>query len=471
MTPMRHMPPAPLHGLLSVKRGGQLSRRQHRLAHLENACLALRALDTAPVEWSACIIDARIQPDASNLCIVLSAPSFRIRLYAHSHTKYQLWLRAISASALWKVHNFYQIGTDQVLATGQFATVYKARDAATQTPVAVKYVPLRVRESSVLDQAYLTELVQRECRISRLVDHRSIVTVYDVFEEPDCVYIVMQYCEYTLQDVMNCHTLLTEMQAACVMRQLLDGIAYLHNRNIVHRDLKPDNILCSDLHQPMRVQICDFGIANFTGKRAEIQQTKRSKDERAYPKRARNDAKLADDGEYGVYNRPIHLGALIESMAERKKRASIGFHQKEVESAHAAVQDDCSNSMQLRFGRTIDGLMLTSAIGAPSYVAPELVKGQRYGKPVDIWACGVLLFFMLCGYLPFEGRDAGEVARKIKECDLDLESGAWSRVSDEAKLFVRCLLQVDPLKRVTLECALENEWLEKGCEGSERELM
>lgn len=80
--------------------------------------------------------------------------------------------------------------------------------------------------------------------------------------------------------------------------------------------------------------------------------------------------------------------------------------------------------------------MLISAIGAPSYVAPGLMRGLWYGKLVDMWGCGVLRVIMLSGYLAFEGRYTNEVLRKIGLCQSELLIGSWGRVSEEAKRLV-----------------------------------
>lgn len=463
--PNLHPPPPPVHGLLSVKRGGQFSKRIRRLATLENATLELRAQDNAPVEWTMPLIDVKVLSDVSNFCITLTSSSFRIRLYAHSSIKFDMWLRALQTSSRWKVQNFYDIQTDQIVGEGQFGVVYKAIERQSKAVVAIKQIskpPVAKRTETT----YMAQLLARECRISRLLSHSAIVNVRDVFEAPDKVYIVMDFMPYTLHDIMKSTTVLAESHAAHIMKQLLAGVSYLHGKNIVHRDIKPDNILSLNVSHPFSVKICDFGMANFPGKRVDS-PTAKCTDDRLVPKRIRSPDTaelLCDENALTPFSRPISLHRLTEAAREKPKRkSSIGYHSNS--SADGVLQESGTDNNEniIKFGSAIDGLTLTSAIGAPSYVAPELVKGHRYGKPVDVWGCGVMMFYMLSGYLPFEGTDAIDVLKKISVCELDFSTGSWNRVSTEAKRFVRMLMHPDPRKRITADCALENEWIVSHC--------
>lgn len=111
------------------------------------------------------------------------------------------------------------------------------------------------------------------------------------------------------------------------------------------------------------------------------------------------------------------------------------------------------------FPSAIDGFTLTSAIGTPCYVAPEIVERERYGPPVDVWGCGLLLYLMLCGELPFKGKDSSETLEKIRECELKMEGPVWSEISFAARTLVRGMLQKDPRRRITVEQALAHNWI------------
>jgi len=67
--------------------------------------------------------------------------------------------------------------------------------------------------------------------------------------------------------------------------------------------------------------------------------------------------------------------------------------------------------------------LLKTACGSPCYAAPEMIAGEKYnGLKVDLWSCGVILFAMLCGYLPFDDPDTQKLYRKILKIDYDIPS-------------------------------------------------
>jgi len=104
--------------------------------------------------------------------------------------------------------------------------------------------------------------------------------------------------------------------------------------------------------------------------------------------------------------------------------------------------------------------------GTPQYVAPEiLTKAEKegYGKAVDMWSLGVILFVLLGGYAPFEDDPNGGVKlfEKIKKAKYSFNPKYWNHVSEEAKDLIRNLLVVDPSQRLTAEQALSHPWIAK----------
>ncbi|XP_020562966.1 serine/threonine-protein kinase DCLK3 isoform X2 [Oryzias latipes] len=99
--------------------------------------------------------------------------------------------------------------------------------------------------------------------------------------------------------------------------------------------------------------------------------------------------------------------------------------------------------------------------GTPTYVAPEILHETGYGVAVDVWALGVILFVLLCGFPPFRSRerDQEELFKLIKQAQLHFPSPYWDSISEEAKSLVRCLLEVDPTLRLTAEQTLQHPWV------------
>ena len=99
--------------------------------------------------------------------------------------------------------------------------------------------------------------------------------------------------------------------------------------------------------------------------------------------------------------------------------------------------------------------------GTPMYVAPEIVTGKKYGNGVDLWSCGVVLFILLAGVVPFDEDPADEQAiyRRIARGAFSLNAPEWQAVSSDAKALVSGLLTVNPMQRLTAQAALAHPWL------------
>lgn len=102
---------------------------------------------------------------------------------------------------------------------------------------------------------------------------------------------------------------------------------------------------------------------------------------------------------------------------------------------------------------------LQTACGTPGYVAPEVLKGLKYGKQVDIWSLGVILFILLCGYPPFYHEDTNALYDLIKKGKYEFREHYWKNISDDAKNVIRSMLTVDPKQRATCEQLKDNPWI------------
>jgi len=102
---------------------------------------------------------------------------------------------------------------------------------------------------------------------------------------------------------------------------------------------------------------------------------------------------------------------------------------------------------------------MTTACGTPGYVAPEVLKNEPYGKAVDMWSLGVILYILLCGFPPFYHESTAALYKQIKKGEYDFPDPYWTDISDSAKNLVQCLLTVDPKKRYTAKQVLAHPWI------------
>ncbi|XP_042166996.1 calcium/calmodulin-dependent protein kinase type II subunit beta isoform X4 [Oncorhynchus tshawytscha] len=97
--------------------------------------------------------------------------------------------------------------------------------------------------------------------------------------------------------------------------------------------------------------------------------------------------------------------------------------------------------------------------GTPGYLSPEVLRKEAYGKPVDIWACGVILYILLVGYPPFWDEDQHKLYQQIKAGAYDFPSPEWDSVTPEAKNLINQMLTINPAKRITAQEALKHPWV------------
>jgi calcium/calmodulin-dependent protein kinase I len=258
----------------------------------------------------------------------------------------------------------YEIGKE--LGKGAFSSVYRAKNKFTDEEVAIKVVKKRDVEKRDL------ELLEREIKILKKLKHPNIVRLFDLFDSPESIYIVLELVpEGELFDHLITNGVYTESDARSIVRQVLEGVDYMHKNGVVHRDLKPENLLCKDA---THIKIADFGM---------------SKD--------------------------------ISSMG-----------------------------------------MLKTAVGTPSYIAPEIIQGVNstaYDSGCDIWSIGVLCYVILSGYTPFWGETQDELFCRITAAIFEFPSPEWDEISQQAKDFVTSLLTPNPSDRPSAEAALNHEWI------------
>ena len=166
----------------------------------------------------------------------------------------------------------------------------------------------------------------KENEIATKFNHINVVYVFDIFEDKENCYLIMDFCKKgELFDYIVKHQRLSENEASNFFYQLINGVEYIHSMGIAHRDLKPENLLLTNDNV---LKIIDFGLSHeFNG---------------------------------------------IE--------------------------------------------LLKTKCGSPSYAAPEIICCPYYdGFKTDIWCCGIILYAMLCGFLPFEGDDNTLLFRNILE--------------------------------------------------------
>ncbi len=152
----------------------------------------------------------------------------------------------------------YQIESE--LGKGAMGVVYKATDPNIGRAVALKTLRLDVHG---IEQEEMLRRFKNEARSAGVLNHPSIVTIYDAGEDQGLFYIAMEFIEgRTLGELIQEHRVLPVEQVISITRNICAGLDYAHNKGIVHRDIKPANIMITP---EGAAKIMDFGIAKVSG--------------------------------------------------------------------------------------------------------------------------------------------------------------------------------------------------------------
>ncbi|KAL3615750.1 CBL-interacting protein kinase 18 [Castilleja foliolosa] len=258
----------------------------------------------------------------------------------------------------------YEMG--KLLGQGTFAKVYHARDIKDGTSFAIKVI-----DKEKILKVGMTEQIEREISVMRLVKHPNVVHLHEVLATKSKIYFALEYVRGGELFNKVARGRLKVDSARKYFLQLISAVDFCHSRGVYHRDLKPENLLLDDNGN---LKVTDFG-----------------------------------------------LSALAES-------------------------------------RRQDGLLHTTC-GTPAYVAPEVISRRGYdGAKADIWSCGVILFVLLSGNLPFQDSNLMEMYRKIGKGEYKCPE--W--VPSDARRLISKMLDPNPNTRISISKIMESSFFRKG---------
>eukprot|EP00475_Leptophrys_vorax_P022944 TRINITY_DN3122_c0_g1_i1.p1 TRINITY_DN3122_c0_g1~~TRINITY_DN3122_c0_g1_i1.p1 ORF type:complete len:630 (-),score=105.96 TRINITY_DN3122_c0_g1_i1:1000-2889(-) len=348
-----------------------------------------------------------------------------------------------------KVADQYTLG--RTLAIGTYGRIRLAEHKSTGTPVAVKML-CRKKLQRAGHEAI--RLAVREVEIlKRILPHSNVIKLFQIFRSKRAIFLVLELARGgELYDLLMKKGRLSEPEAASVMWQLLKGVKHCHGLGIVHRDIKPENLLlleprnssttfadgrkrsASLVGDPsgLKVKIADFGLAaSVLSLGLPVEKSFRSSSLR--------DSLMDIDTKS---NSPVEDDHNI---------GELDFQRSTAESIHEVADIESLLSSQL----------LVTTCGSPSYVAPEVLGGRKYlGPPVDMWSCGIVLYTMLCGELPFEDDSLIGLYSKIKKGGFKVPS----HLSSEALSLIQGLLVLEPEARFSVDNALRHSFFKKNAE-------
>lgn len=166
------------------------------------------------------------------------------------------------------LEDIYDVETE--LGRGQFAVVKKCLSKENNNYVAAKFIQIKKTKAS--RKGLSREMIEREAGILKMIDHRKIIKLHDVFDlGTEMVLVLELLCGGELFEVLCEEDYLTETKACGYMKQVLEAMVYLHDKNIMHLDIKPENIVLKS-KDSTEIKLVDFGLAQVAKPGQEIKE-------------------------------------------------------------------------------------------------------------------------------------------------------------------------------------------------------
>ncbi|KAI4496245.1 hypothetical protein M0804_000055 [Polistes exclamans] len=270
---------------------------------------------------------------------------------------------------------------------GKYATVRRCRERSSGRQWAAKFLRKRRRAQELRAEAlHEVAVLDAAAHCSRLV------SLHQVFETNTEMVLVLELAPGgELQMILDRDEVPEERQVARLLKQILDGIAFLHSLNVAHLDIKPQNLVLTGDFPDCDVKLCDFGISRYISHGADIRE-------------------ILGTPDYVVGNKAARTGGDGDG------------------DGGGGDGGDGNN-------RTVD---LTQT------KAPEVLNYEPISLATDMWSVGVLLYVLLTGCSPFGGDTKQETFCNISRCRLDFPDDLFEDVSEEARDLMRKLMVKDP---------------------------
>ena len=302
------------------------------------------------------------------------------------------------------------------LGEGTYGKVYKVKNKHNNLYRAMKqinknYISERVRNK-----------IMEEIEILKELNYIYIIKLYEYYVTKEHIYLLSELSnEGDLQKKLDNLKVFPEFFVKIIMFQIFKALRFLNEKNIIHGDLKLENILLINYNEDIN-----------TNKKNK----NKNKKEDGFIEAIKHDMKIINE-------------------KKDKNNSNIDLNQLQINNYGIKLIDfGCSKI----FTRTKKNF--SDIIGTLVYCSPEVLYGE-YNKLCDIWSCGVIMYYLLSGYFPFEGETEEEITSKIFLSKYNFDEKYFNNISEEGKDLISKCLKNEPKKRITIEEALNHKFFDE----------
>ena len=323
---------------------------------------------------------------------------------------------------------------------GSYSSVYKVKNKSTNKIRAMKIMPKNFQKDN--------NEIMREINILKNLDHPNVMKIYEFLEDDTNYYLIEEFCdEGDLETALDKEKIYCEFLVKFIMYQVFLAINYLHSNNIVHQDIKKKNI----------------SIIKFDEEKENKNPELKTKDSIKKFKRQLS--------EKMVFSNPLVYKDDIFIKINEDREAQDELANKKLIKHLSKKTKDYLYELSKRTVKVIDfgeaifmpqkKKLINDIAGTLNYLSPELIQGQMI-KELDEWSCGVLMYNLLSGKFPFDGKSEEEIFYNIETQKLNLDIPELKNISKDCKDLISKLLERDVKKRIKAKKALEHSFFKTG---------
>lgn len=399
-------------------------------------------------------------------CNILHEKSFKLTFFSLHQQQFHLNLDLIqtnnsffSCGQIYTLHNKYYIDKNVKLGKGAFSTVYSAIDSKNKKYAVKHILKSRSYSPSSMNNTIVNkdDIIDNEIfilkRIIRAPKSNFIIKVYDIYEDKGDIFIVMEYLDSTLNNLIqefNNKKLIDEFLIWKIIRGLVMSIDYCHNTVfITHSDIHPKNILLSNDKQ--NVKLCDFGLA-----KAEEEMSFQFNLNNTLLKRNSSIRKKKQNVFNGYLKPPEVIENSIKSIYNVKNMKTNVFNnmasnpQKKINITNNNSISFLHNNGSLIY-KNIKEKSLFSENGYTNnqIVSTNLLLNYENRKAIDMWMLGVTIYWILHGNINcFEIDNDNNTYKFYLDDEKSIENG---NIDKNLINLMENLLSFDPKERYTVE--------------------
>ncbi len=279
---------------------------------------------------------------------------------------------------------------------------------------------MKIIPKNNLKPGFTEDEIEQEINILKNLDHPHVIKIYEVYNDDDYYYLINEFCsEGDLSEKLSQMRHLPECIVKVLMFQIFSAVSYLHARRIIHGDIKLENIMVDST----------LSVNNRRRRKSFVTSVREDAD-------------------------TIQLSRMNSTSTEKEANVLPSPNSKmqfnKMKYFDLKLIDFGCSKIFSKYRKNFE-----DTIGTLVYCSPEVLR-NNYNEKCDIWSCGVIMYILLSGDLPFSGNTEKEITQKILSGKLSFKNTIFDSVSTQAKdLITKCLIY-DKNKRISVKDALQH---------------